>query len=166
MPRATDLTNQRFGRLLVNEFAGHIKSRRFYYCTCDCGMETLVSTSNLTTGNSTSCGCLTYENSAKASRKHGASASGKKRAPEYTAWCRIKKKAPNFPDEWSDYQTFLRDVGHRPSPKHQIYRRDLTQPHSPNNTYWRHAQDEREQRKSKPTTDGFFIDMSQVREPD
>ena len=59
MPKALDLTGQKFGRLTVDEFAGYIKSEAYYYCTCECGTETLVRGRNLTkaTRPIKSCGC-------------------------------------------------------------------------------------------------------------
>lgn len=56
-----DLTNQRFGLLTAKEYipAGSTKgqSRSKWKCICDCGNIIEVDTTNLTTGNTTSCGC-------------------------------------------------------------------------------------------------------------
>ena len=55
-----DLTNQRFGKLIVlcptkqRESSGHI----VWECKCDCGNITYVPTSNLLNGHTQSCGCL------------------------------------------------------------------------------------------------------------
>ncbi len=53
-----DLTGQRFGRLRVVDFAGMGGPNRIWLCVCDCGAKTKVSTGNLRSGNTTSCGCF------------------------------------------------------------------------------------------------------------
>lgn len=57
--RFNDLTNQKFGKLTVIEKTdkrsdGHIVWR----CLCDCGNETEVSSADLKSGNTRSCGCI------------------------------------------------------------------------------------------------------------
>lgn len=54
-----DLTGQRFGRLVVVEVEGARNSGEYkWLCRCDCGGEAIVLTSNLTRGNTKSCGCI------------------------------------------------------------------------------------------------------------
>lgn len=56
-----ELINKRFGRLLVVEKV-HIKKNCVHWrCVCDCGNESLVETSQLTSGSTKSCGCLARE---------------------------------------------------------------------------------------------------------
>ena len=57
----TDLSGQKFGRLLVIEYAYSKKGRRCWRCRCDCGKFVDVDTHSLTTGNTKSCGCLKRE---------------------------------------------------------------------------------------------------------
>lgn len=48
----------RFGNLVVIELNRiDDKGLRFYKCECDCGNEVVISKSNLTSGNSSTCGC-------------------------------------------------------------------------------------------------------------
>lgn len=61
-----DIAGQRFGRLVAVRVA-QSKPRK-WLCRCDCGNERLVSTGNLLSGNSRSCGCLGKE---KLSRLRG-----------------------------------------------------------------------------------------------
>jgi hypothetical protein len=49
-----DLTGMRFGKLIVNKYAGNRK----WECTCDCGSVVLVNGSNLSNGHTSSCGCI------------------------------------------------------------------------------------------------------------
>jgi hypothetical protein len=72
-----NLTNRRFGQLLVIEPAGQAKSGKIIWlCRCDCGQEAKVKVDNLTSGHTRSCGCLvgkskyaTPEESRKAQKK-------------------------------------------------------------------------------------------------
>ena len=60
--KSKELTGQRFGKLTV---ITRVEERRcgglVWLCKCDCGNTTLSITSNLTSGNSKSCGCSQIE---------------------------------------------------------------------------------------------------------
>lgn len=58
-----DLRNKRFGRLTAIEPTDNrqINGQVIWKCRCRCGGWALVGTSNLTTGNTLSCGCLQKE---------------------------------------------------------------------------------------------------------
>lgn len=52
-----DLTGQRFGNLNVISVAGKDKEGRYQYlCECDCGRQTIIRGSSLTSGNTKTCG--------------------------------------------------------------------------------------------------------------
>ena len=53
-----DLSGQRFGHLLVLKWLGTINSNSKYLVKCDCGKEYEIYASNLTQGNTMSCGCV------------------------------------------------------------------------------------------------------------
>ena len=55
--RAIDLKGQKFGKLLVKEFAGHKNNLRQWLCICECGNEKIVRGGHLTRGFTKSCGC-------------------------------------------------------------------------------------------------------------
>jgi hypothetical protein len=56
---AIDLTGKRFGKLLViARTAGNTRQGAFWRCLCDCGGETIVKSSHLRRGHTTSCGCM------------------------------------------------------------------------------------------------------------
>lgn len=67
MPRARDLTGQRFGRLVVERLGPHrIRGKRrvpfkTWWCKCDCGAAKLVDMGNLVRGTTVSCGCYGRE---------------------------------------------------------------------------------------------------------
>ena len=56
---AKDRVGQRFGMLTVLKRVGTSKNRKaIWRCQCDCGKKTDVSSVDLVTGNTKSCGCL------------------------------------------------------------------------------------------------------------
>ena len=65
MPRthSRSLAGRRFGRLLVVEETSDRAGNQaiVWLCRCQCGVEVHVSTSNLTSGNTQSCGCWQRE---------------------------------------------------------------------------------------------------------
>jgi hypothetical protein len=59
---AKNLTGKRFGKLIVIKHLGFIKKNRsIWLCKCDCGKEKIVSTDNLTSHTTVSCGCKIKE---------------------------------------------------------------------------------------------------------
>ena len=53
-----DLTNQRFGKLTVLQYAGSNRDRSQWLCECDCGNQIVVNQMELKKGDTLSCGCL------------------------------------------------------------------------------------------------------------
>lgn len=66
--RFIDLTGGRFGRLEVLSMVGRQEGKIMWDCRCSCGKPKLVSTTNLRTGNTTSCGCRQKEATAAVRR--------------------------------------------------------------------------------------------------
>ena len=171
MGKPLDLTGQQFGRLTVDDFAGTMgdtrsNRKRYWYCTCECGNETLVSTGDLRAGRTQSCGCLNAEAARDRKLKHGGCLNRRQQgtSAEFAAWHNLRNREIDYPDRWNDFQQFFRDVGWRPDDKYVIGRYDLTQPHGPENTYWRNPDDERQLRINTDLGSEFLIDMSAVRD--
>jgi len=63
-----DLTNQKFGRWTVLKRDGYAPDNRtiLWLCQCDCGNQSHVAGSSLTSGNSKSCGCYARERTSQA----------------------------------------------------------------------------------------------------
>ena len=65
MGKILDLTNQRFGKLIVISRAEKpINSKStsvFWLCKCDCGNEKIISSNVLRSGKAKSCGCYNKE---------------------------------------------------------------------------------------------------------
>jgi hypothetical protein len=147
----SNLTGKRFGRWVV--ISKDITPRRYahWICHCDCGVKKSVSAYNLTRGGSASCGCLRIFLSGRNTKiTHGCASEGK-RTTEYKIWNQIKSRCakPNS-DKWKDYggrgitvcerwkvfESFLADMGLRPSPKHSIDRIDNDKGYSHENCRW------------------------------
>jgi hypothetical protein len=88
--KLSELTNRVFGRLTARWFVGYVGKGRMYHwlCSCECGNLAVVSVGNLTSGNSTSCGCYYNEMRKTCNLKHG-----KSRTPEYIMWQMAKHRA-------------------------------------------------------------------------
>lgn len=56
--RIKDLTEQRFGKLVVIQYAGSNRNRSTWLCECDCGNTVVVNQMELMRGDTLSCGCL------------------------------------------------------------------------------------------------------------
>jgi len=135
-----DLLNKRFGKLTVKSLSDtriEGKDRR-WNCACDCGAEIITTTHKLMANKTRSCGC----DGERICEKHGLS-----HLPEYKIWVGMKVRCKFEPDyiangitvcpEWqASFEQFLADVGRRPSPKHQLDRRNSLGNYDPLNTRW------------------------------
>lgn len=69
MSKRSQLINRRFGKLKVIQFLGVSRypsgTQSQWGCKCDCGKETIASTSSLKGGHKRSCGCLKYQSGNK-----------------------------------------------------------------------------------------------------
>lgn len=156
-----DRAGEKYERLLVLEKS---KTPRMWRCRCDCGAELLVTGTNLASGNTRSCGCLSREWAAHMGsnpefiRKRSVSTAthGQKRrsgaGPEYKTWLGMKSRCyrpsdkdyPNWGgrgirvcDRWkSDFEAFFSDMGPKPTPSHTIDRLRPNENYEPGNCRW------------------------------
>jgi len=147
----------RFGRLTVY-WRSDRKGAGWHFwwdCVCDCGNEKQVSDNKLKSGEVKSCGCLRREACSaigKTNRTHGEGVHGQE-TPEFRAWISMVSRTTNPSDprwryygargvkvdsRWiGSYETFLADVGRRPSDKHSIDRYpDPNGNYEPRNVRW------------------------------
>lgn len=146
-----DLTNRRFGRILVlrraPNGAGH---HPYWVCRCDCGSETIKMGQHLKSGRTQSCGCLRRE---RAAEEWGATklTHGLSKTPEYAIWCAMKNRCLNknnaaynryagrgitICQRWRSFENFYADMGPRPSNAHSLERSDNDGNYEPGNVRW------------------------------
>lgn len=117
MSNIADLTNQRYGRLVVLEYAGRTNSNKpLWKCQCDCGNIHITTFASLRSGECISCGCYQKETIGKLRRTHGCS-----NTRLYKIWKSIRQRCYNtndaqyfryggrgikLCDEWQDFVNF------------------------------------------------------------
>lgn len=113
----SDLKGKRFGRLtVIGEVGTNAHRNVVWRCRCDCGSIVDVSTTNLVSGKTKSCGCLMRETAKSTQTTHGKSGSRL-----YIVWEGMKARCTNknhkaYPhyggrgitvcNEWLDFATF------------------------------------------------------------
>lgn len=162
MPRRGEMTTakvgERFGRLVV--LSGQGKKRE---CLCDCGNTIKVGrTSDLTSGNTASCGCLRREVTRANRLKHGA-ASGTKVTRAYGVWQTMLQRCRNprnhkwndyggrgisVCERWNEFANFLQDMGEPPIGL-SIDRVDNDGNYEPGNCRWATSQQQAANRRRK-----------------
>ncbi len=138
-----------YGRLTVvgSEVRG-VNNRLAHLCVCECGKEKVITASNLRLKRSTSCGCWTMEQSLLSTKTHGES----NKSVEYTAWIAMKARCYDPKTvhwgryggrgiivcaEWiSSFETFLMDMGRKPSMNHSLDRKDVNDNYYAENCAW------------------------------
>jgi hypothetical protein len=151
MARFTDLTDQRFGRLVViakdlTSTRPHVSS---WWCRCDCGVIKSIARNHLVRQHkqTKSCGCSRGEYVRQNKTTHG-----KYYTPEYGVWLGMKNRCQNNDggrtwqdyggrgitvcERWQTFINFLEDMGPRPSKDHTLERKDNSLGYFPGNVIW------------------------------
>lgn len=145
--KALDISQQRFGRLVVISFS-HVDGRRraIWRCVCDCGSECEVAGVSLRCGHTKSCGCLGIETRARGTKyRHG-----KTRSAVWNAWVQMMNRCYNEKtqrfknyggrgikvcDAWQKFDNFYSDMGDPPS-GHSLERINVNGNYEPGNCVW------------------------------
>lgn len=113
-------TGKKYGRLTAVKDVGRDKFRnRLWLCVCECGRETIVTSTQLCRGKTRSCGCL-KDDVLKARNSHGHGAS---KTNLYSVWASMKQRCENpknkryrdyggrgihLCSEWMDFAPFMK----------------------------------------------------------
>jgi len=143
-----DLTGKKFGRFLV---AGQVENNlgvkvAFWNVVCECGNARVLRNYVLKSGHTLSCGCAKRDAVISRNTRHGLS-----ELPEYVVWKLMRRRCNSSGatgwgyyggrgiavcKEWDDFNTFYADMGSRPSPDHQIDRKDNDKGYCKENCKW------------------------------
>ena len=149
-----DLTNRRFGHLLVIEEAERDSRNRIQWlCVCDCGNTSTVRGDSLRGGLTESCGCITKEGDCNV--RHGFARSYKTpdqyRSRTYNIWAGLKARSLNLNhrdahnycgrgitvcERWLKFENFLEDMGECPEGLTIDRYPDPNGNYEPGNTRW------------------------------
>ena len=148
LPRR-DLVGQRFGRLLVKDFAGLASGKNAkWLCQCDCGTQKTILGQSLVSGRTHSCGCFQKECLQNNPRiLHGHARNG--RSAEYAAYQNAKDRCRNpnrktysyyggrgIEFRFDSFEQFFSIVGSRPTPAHSLDRKNPDGHYEPSNVKW------------------------------
>lgn len=154
----SDLSGHRFGRLTVLARAENSRNGDAQWrCQCDCGAQTTATTSNLRSGNTSSCGCFRAEKKRLTATTHGGVGTR-----VYSVWKSMIQRCtnPNNPRwasyggrgitvcvAWQTFENFRRDMGDPPAGA-SIDRIDNDRGYEPGNCEWSTGQDQNRNKRS------------------
>lgn len=134
MKKCIDLSNKKFGRLLVvrRVESNGSRKRTVFLCICDCGKTLIVRSDDLRNGHSSSCGCFKNELTITRSTVHGMH-----KHLLYSTWNAMVQRCNNpkatgfiyyggrgiaVCERWNNFENFLADMVPRPTPSHSLDR--------------------------------------------
>lgn len=147
-----DLTGKVYGTLTVLSLyeVKQYKSLRnqqtkaYWSCECECGEMKIVRGEHLTSGRTVSCGANIHTERGAHLKTHGLSGT-----PEHKSWMYMRHRVLNpdahhakyydgisYAHRWEKFENFLRDMGPKPTPQHELDRKDPFLPYCKENCRW------------------------------
>jgi hypothetical protein len=148
MTAMIDLTGKSFNRLtVIRKMGAGQNGKMMWECMCSCGNKTVVTSYDIKTGHTASCGCAHNEQLSKYKKIHGMSGSN-----EFSIWRGMMNRCYNKNDPafkyygergitvcalWKDsFLEFFGSMGHRPSKLYSIDRINNDGNYEPSNCRW------------------------------
>ena len=110
----SNLPGKKFGLLEVKEATEQRASDGciMWLCKCDCGNTNIVSTNDLNTGNTRSCGCMGKDHGMSGTRFYNIWRSIKDKCdnPNHNSYSRYGGRGIGYCSRWSQFKAFMADM--------------------------------------------------------
>lgn len=142
MSSIEDLTNRRYGKLLVlypsETLVRGVAGRLQWFCMCDCGIGVMRTHKNLIGNKSVSCGCGTRKHSMAGTRQHNIWMAMRRRCnnPKDSAYKYYGGKGVTVSARWDSFENFWEDMSDGYSDKLELDRIDVNGAYCKENCRW------------------------------